>query len=167
MNAVHQVQRRDPVARWAVLLQIQDHLRGLRASDDQVNDNNKGEGMITANMTFYVFSSWSVIVQMIFHAGLKKRAAWMSPFPSQLTTHRKTDCYLWTIFKQKNKWLIVCVLRAVVDFLYHTKHVASYILKCVWLVNCATQPPCFAHFDLYFCQLCFIKKTKVGRRAMS
>ena len=26
-----------------------------------------------------------------FYAGLNKRAAWMSPFPSQLTTHRKID----------------------------------------------------------------------------
>ena len=35
---VAQVQGWDPVARWALLLQIQDHLWGLRASNEQVNN---------------------------------------------------------------------------------------------------------------------------------
>ena len=32
------------------------------------------------------------------------------------------------------------------------------------LVNCPTQPTCFAHFDLCICQLCFITNAKVTNR---
>jgi hypothetical protein len=140
---------------------IKNHLHDNWSTRKHIERHIRGDHAFAFVIVVHLVIWSSESSQMILD--LKKRAAWMSPFPSQLTTHRKTDCYLWTIFKQKNKWLIVCVLRVVVDFLYHTKHVASYILKCVWLVNCSTQPPCFAHLDLYFCQLCFITNPKWGK----
>ena len=59
---VAQVQGWDPVARWALLLQIQDHLWGLGASNEQVNN------MLIMNCHIYygpLSISWKTIYENV------------------------------------------------------------------------------------------------------